>query len=45
MADKQTDRIIETAQKTGPSVLLILVAWVVLAVLILGAVWFLFFRT
>jgi cobalamin biosynthesis Mg chelatase CobN len=50
MAEKKEGRIVETtaeARQTepGPSILLILIVSVVLAVILLGAVWFIFFRT
>ena len=50
MATKQQGQIVETATEArqaepGPSVLALLVVSVGLAVLILGVVWFVFFRT
>ena len=50
MATKQHDQIIETATEArqaepGPSVLALLAVSTGLAVLILGVVWFAFFRT
>jgi hypothetical protein len=50
MATRQQGRIVETATEArqaepGPSVLALLVASTGLAVLILGVVWFVFFRT
>jgi hypothetical protein len=50
MATKQRDQIVETATEArqaeaGPSVLALLTVSTGLAVLILGAVWFVFFRT
>jgi hypothetical protein len=50
MAAREHDQIVETAREArgaepGPSVLALLVASVGLAVLILGVVWFVFFRT
>jgi cobalamin biosynthesis Mg chelatase CobN len=50
MAEKKEGRIVETATEArqaepGPSILLILMVSVVLAVILLGAVWFIFFRT
>jgi hypothetical protein len=43
-------RIVETATEArqaepGPSILLILVVSIILAVIVLGVVWFMFFRT
>jgi hypothetical protein len=48
--EKRDGRIVETPTEArqaepGPSVLLLLVVSVSLAVVILGAIWFLFFRT
>ena len=48
--NQEDRRIVETATEArqaepGPSILLILIASVVLAVAILGALWFLLFRT
>ena len=50
MATRQQDRIIETATEArqaepGPSVLALLTASTGLAVLILGIIWFAFFRS
>ena len=50
MATKHHDRIVETATEArqaerGPSVLALLSVSTGLAVLILGVVWFVFFRT
>jgi hypothetical protein len=50
MATRQNDQIVETATEArqaepGPSVLALLVVSTGLAVLILGVVWFVFFRT
>lgn len=50
MATKQQGQVVETAREArgaepGPSVLLLLVISVGLAVLVLGGVWFVFFRT
>ena len=50
MATKHHDQIIETAREArgaepGPSVLALLTISTGLAVLILGGVWFVFFRT
>ena len=50
MAEKKLGRIVETATEArqaepGPSILLILIVSVVLAVIVLGALWFIFFRT
>jgi hypothetical protein len=50
MATKQQGRIVETPTEArqgepGPSVLALLVVSVGLAVLVLGIVWFVFFRT
>ena len=50
MAEKKESRIAETATEArqaepGPSILLILIVSVVLAVILLGAVWLIFFRT
>jgi hypothetical protein len=50
MAEKKQGRIVETATEArqaepGPSILLILIVSVVLAVTVLGALWFIFFRT
>jgi hypothetical protein len=50
MATRQHDRIIETATEArqaepGPSVLALLTASTGLAVLILGIIWFAFFRS
>jgi cobalamin biosynthesis Mg chelatase CobN len=50
MAEKNQGRIVETATEArqaepGPSILLILIVSVVLAVAVLGALWFIFFRT
>jgi cobalamin biosynthesis Mg chelatase CobN len=47
---KNQGRIVETATEArqaepGPSILLILIVSVVLAVAVLGALWFIFFRT
>jgi hypothetical protein len=47
---REHDRIVETATETrqaepGPSVLALLTASAGLAVLILGIIWFVFFRT
>ncbi|MDP1582846.1 MAG: hypothetical protein Q8M18_05385 [Bradyrhizobium sp.] len=50
MATKDRDQIVETAREArgaepGPSVLALLTISTGLAVLILGVVWFVFFRT
>jgi cobalamin biosynthesis Mg chelatase CobN len=50
MAEKNQGRIVETATEArqaepGPSILLILIVSAVLAVTVLGALWFIFFRT
>jgi hypothetical protein len=50
MATKRHDQIIETPTEArqaepGPSVLALLAASTGLAILVLGAVWFVFFRT
>ena len=50
MAEKNQGRIVETATEArqaepGPSILLILIVSVVLAVTVLGALWFISFRT
>jgi hypothetical protein len=50
MATRQQDQIIETATEArqaepGPSVLALLTASTGLAVLILGIIWFVFFRS
>jgi hypothetical protein len=50
MAARQRDQIVETATEArqaerGPSVLALLTVSTGLAVLILGVVWFVFFRT
>ena len=50
MATRENDQIVETAREArgaepGPSVLALLTASTGLAVLILGVVWFVFFRT
>jgi hypothetical protein len=50
MATTEHDRIVETAREArqaepGPSVLALLAASTGLAILILGVVWFIFFRT
>jgi hypothetical protein len=50
MAKKEQGRIVETPTEArqaepGPSILLILIVSVVLAVTILGSLWFIFFRT
>jgi hypothetical protein len=50
MATRQDHRIVETPTEArqaepGPSVLVLLTVSTGLAILILGAVWFLFFRT
>jgi len=50
MATRQNGRIVETSTEArqgerGPSVLALLLVSVGLAVLILGVVWFVFFRT
>jgi hypothetical protein len=50
VAENKKDRIVETPTEArqgeaGPSVLLLLVVSVALAVIVLGAVWFIFFRT
>ena len=50
MATKHQDQIVETAREArgaepGPSVLALLTVSTSLAVLILGGVWFVFFRT
>ena len=50
MATRQQHQIVETATEArqaepGPSVLALLAASTGLAILVLGAVWFVFFRT
>jgi hypothetical protein len=50
MSKEQKHQIVETATEArqaepGPSILLLLLVSTALAVLILGAVWFAFFRT
>jgi hypothetical protein len=50
MATRDHDRIVETTTEArqaepGPSVLALLTASTGLAILILGAIWFVFFRT
>ncbi|MCW5704125.1 MAG: hypothetical protein AB7I42_10150 [Bradyrhizobium sp.] len=50
MARRQDDRIVETSTEArqgepGPSVLALLTASTGLAILILGVIWFVFFRT
>jgi cobalamin biosynthesis Mg chelatase CobN len=50
MAEKNQGRIVETATEArqaepGPSILVILIVSVVLAVTVVGALWFIFFRT
>jgi len=50
MATKKDGRIVETPTEArqaepGPSILVLLIVSVFLAVVILGAVWFIFFRT
>ena len=50
MATEEEGQIVETAREArgaepGPSVLLLMVISIGLAVLILGGVWFVFFRT
>jgi hypothetical protein len=50
MVEKEQGRIVETPTEArqaepGPSILLILIVSVVLAVTILGVLWFIFFRT
>ena len=50
MAKNKDGRIVETPTEArqaepGPSILLILIVSVVLAAIVLGAVWFIFFRT
>ena len=50
MAEKNQGRIVETATEArqaepGPGILLILIVSVGLAVTVLGALWFIFFRT
>ncbi|MDB5500743.1 MAG: hypothetical protein JWR89_645 [Tardiphaga sp.] len=50
MATKQNDQIVETATEArqaepGPSVLALLTMSTGLAILLLGVVWFVFFRT
>jgi cobalamin biosynthesis Mg chelatase CobN len=50
MAEEQKGRILETATEArqaepGPSIFLVLIVSVILAVAILGIVWFIFFRT
>jgi hypothetical protein len=50
VVEKRDGRIVETSTEArqaepGPSVLLILVVSVVLAITILGVLWFVFFRT
>jgi hypothetical protein len=50
MATKQQDRIVETPTEArqaerGPSVLALLTVSTGLAILVLGVVWFVFFRT
>jgi hypothetical protein len=50
VVEKKESRIVETATEArqaepGPSILLILVVSIILAITILGVVWFIFFRT
>jgi cobalamin biosynthesis Mg chelatase CobN len=50
MATKKDGQIVETPTEArqaepGPSILLILIVSVVLAAIVLGVVWFIFFRT
>ena len=50
MVEKRKGRIVETATEArqaepGPSIFLVLIVGVVLAVTILGAIWFVFFKT
>jgi hypothetical protein len=50
MAEKKDGRIVETASEArqaepGPSILLILIVSLTLALILLGALWFVFFRT
>jgi hypothetical protein len=50
VVEKQQGRIVETSTEArqaepGPSILLLLIVSVVLAAMILGGVWFVFFRT
>jgi len=50
MAKYKDGRIVETSTEArqaepGPSILLILIVSVVLAAIVLGVVWFIFFRT
>jgi cobalamin biosynthesis Mg chelatase CobN len=50
MVEKQKGRIVESATdarqaEPGPSIFLVLIVSVILAVAILGIVWFIFFKT
>ena len=50
MVEKEQGRIVETPTEArqaepGPSILMLLIVSVALAVLLLGLVWFIFFRT
>ena len=50
MVEKEQGRIVETPTEArqaepGPSILMLLIVSVALAVLLLGIVWFIFFRT
>jgi hypothetical protein len=50
MAEKKDGRIVETASEArqaepGPSIPLILIVSLMLALILLGALWFVFFRT
>jgi flagellar basal body-associated protein FliL len=50
MATKKDGQIVETPTEArqaepGPSILLILIVSIVLAAIVLGVVWFIFFRT
>ena len=50
MPEEQKGRIVETATEArqaepGPSIFLVLIVSVILAVAILGVVWFIFFKT
>jgi len=50
IVEKRKGRIVETATEArqaepGPSIFLVLIVSVVLAVTILGAIWFVFFKT
>jgi cobalamin biosynthesis Mg chelatase CobN len=50
MPEEQKGRIVETATEArqaepGPSIFLVLIVSVILAVAILGVIWFIFFKT